>query len=332
MRLCRVPGPLTQRQITDTFLKLRGQEPSDSEQAILQRLPGLARDPNFEEGTRSFIDVDFANVAQARDVSSFAINPFSGLDERASNWSSSLGALGIEVAAHQCVTLSAGSVNLTNAFRYARRKDLYVALADLTRLSISLGEPIDESVYIHNVSVPDLVLFDGMSNISFVTFNDCYFDNIDLSDMADDSLLPRFTSCFVGSLLGRFGLADLPPGVFTDNCVIEEFPDSPDRNAAVMASGLPAGVRVTITILRKLYMQSGRGRLESALSRGMDQDERIRVPGSLALLQRENMAHSTRIQSRKVWLPNRSRQGRALRFVEAPRGSGDLLYSEASKL
>ena len=271
-------------------------------------------------------------MAQARDVSSFAINPFADLDERASNWSLSLNPLGIEVAAHQCASSLGVSANLTNSFKYAARKDLYVALADLVRVGIALGAPIDESAYVHNVSVPSLTLFDGMPNTSTVTFNDCYFDSIDLSDIADDSILPHFTSCFIGSLLGRFGISDLPSGIFADDCIFDQFPDSPDRNAAVMSTSLPVGVRVTITILRKLYLQPGRGRLEGALSRGMDQDERTRVAGCLSLLQKENMTYSTRIQSRKIWLPNRSSQGRAVRFIEAPRGSGDPLYSAASEL
>jgi hypothetical protein len=292
----------------------------------------LSRDPNFEEGTRSFIDADFASAAQARDVSNIAIIPFSQIDERAINWSSSLSALGIEVAAYQYSVLSPGGGHLTSAFRYAKRKDLYVAAADLTRMSIVLGYSVDEQVSIHDVYVPHLMMFDDMPNISSVVFSGCLFDEVEISDTVDESSLPHLNSCYIESVLGRFGVSDLPTGVFSDDCDFGQFPDSPDRNAAVMSSGLPVGIRVVITILRKLYMQPGRGRLESALSRGMDQNERVRVGDCLSLLQREKLTSLTRIQSRKIWLPNRSSQVRALQFIEAPRGSGDPLYSEASKL
>jgi hypothetical protein len=325
-------GPLTQREITDAFLKLRGQEPSDSEQAILQRLPGLARDPNFEEGTRSFIDVDFASVAQARDVSNFAINPFSGLDERISNWSSSLSMLGIEVASHQYSATSTGIDKLSSSLKYATRKDLYVALADLVRISLTIGSSVNESILIDNTHIPSLTFFEGMPDISAVTFSRCLFDEVDFSDLIDETRLPSLQACSIESLLGRFGVSDLPMRVISEDCTFERFPDSPDRNAAVMSSSLPVGVRVIITILRKLYMQPGRGRLESALHRGMLTEEHGRVSTALVLLQREGMASSTRVQSRKIWLPNRSAQGRALRFIEAPRGSDDPLFAEASKL
>ncbi len=325
-------GPLSQREITDAFIRLRGQEPSDSEQAILQRLPGLARDPDFEEGSRSFIDVDFASVAQARDISNFAFNPFGRIEEKAAGWRASLSALGVEVAAHQYSVLSPGNGHLANAFKYALRKDLYVALADLVRMSIVLGHSIDEPVPIDDVQVPSLTLPDDMPDLSSVVFSNCLFDEIEFGDSIDDARLPRFDSCFIQSVLGRFGVSDLPPGIFSDSCIFEQFPDAADRNAAIMSSSLPVGVRVTLTVLRKLYMQAGRGRLEGALSRGMAQDERIRVAASLSLLQKERMVYPTRIKSRKIWLPNRSSQIRALQFIEAPRGSGDSLYGAASKL
>ncbi|MGH7930239.1 MAG: hypothetical protein ACREQV_20875, partial [Candidatus Binatia bacterium] len=49
-------GPLTQRQLTDVFFHVRGQEPSDAERVILDRLPGLGREPDAGAGTRSFLD------------------------------------------------------------------------------------------------------------------------------------------------------------------------------------------------------------------------------------------------------------------------------------
>jgi|SRR6266568_3016060 len=324
-------GPLSQREIRDAFVGLRGQEPSDSEQAILQRLPGLARDPNFEEGTRSFIDVDFASVAQARDVSNFAIDPFGGIDDRAVKWRMSLPALGIEVAAHQASRVVQEPGNLKNAFKHASRKDLYVALADLARISIELGYAIEESLLVDGVQVPSLSLPDDTPSCRSTVFINCLFEEMEFGDLADHNMLPHFESCFIQSVLGRFGESDLPAGIFSD-CIFEEFPDSPGTKAAILSSGLPVGVRVTLTILRKLYMQPGRGRLQSALGRGMAPDERTHVTGCLALLQRERMVSSTRIKSRTIWLPNRSSQARALHFIEAPRGSGDPLYSAASSL
>jgi hypothetical protein len=325
-------GPLSQREITEAFIELRGQEPSDSEQAILQRLPGLARDPDFEEGSRSFVDIDFASVAQARDVSNLAFNPFGNIEQRAARWRSSLNALGIEVASHQFSVLSPVKGGMISSFKYGLRKDLYVALADLVRMSIVLGESMSEPVLVNDVQIPSFSLSEAIPDLSSVVFTNCLFDEIEFAESVNEAFLPHFESCFIESVIGRFGVSDLPAGIFANDCIFEQFPDAADSNAAVMNSGLPVGVRVVLIILRKLYRQSGRGRLEGALSRGMPQEERNRVPACLSLLQKEQLVSSTRVQSRKIWLPNRSSQIRALKFIEAPRGSGDSLYSEASKL
>ncbi|MGW3772827.1 NACHT domain-containing protein [Actinomadura verrucosospora] len=325
-------GPIAQREIIDAFVLVRGQEPSEAEQAILQRLPGLARDPDFEEGTRSFIDADFASVAQARDVSNFAFSPYSSDEKRLDKWAASLNTLGIEVAAHQYLTMAPNNGHLNNAFKYASRKDLYVVLADLVRIAIDLDHELDETVVVDGVHVPSLSLSQDVPDLSNVVFSNCLFDSIELGDGVDDGMMPHFDKCFIETLLGRHGINDLPSGKFSDDCDFGEFPDAMDRNAAVMASSLPVGVRVILTILRKLYLQRGNGRLEGALSRGMSPEERTLVQAALTLLFRERMATPTRIKTRTIWLPNRANQGRALRFIEAPRGSGDSLYSAASEL
>lgn len=325
-------GPISQREIRDVFVKLRGQEPSDSEQAILQRLPGLARDPDFEEGSRSFIDADFASVAQARDMSNYALNPYQDIHEQAHSWAAALSGLGIDVAAYQYTKIAPNNGQLMHAHKNASRHDLYVAQADLVRMSIELGYSPSESVYVDSVHIPSLALPDDLPDLKDVTFSNCLFDRIDFGGNVDPLSVPSFNNCYVHAIYGRLTRSDLPDGKFSDTCDIDEYPDAMERNAAVANSDLPAGVRVVLIVLRKLYMQPGRGRLESALSRGLPQEERQRVAGCLSILQKENMATMVRVKSRTIWTPNRAAQQRAFRFIEAPRGSGDPLYMLASSL
>jgi hypothetical protein len=326
-------GPIYQRDIIEAFVGVRGQEPSDSEQAILQRLPGLARDPELEEGSRSFIDADLAGVAQARDMSDYASNPYHGIEDRAVSWELALSALGIDVAACQYARRVPGKGHLMHAHKHAARRDLNIAQADLVRISIQLGHSIDEPVSVDGVHIPSLLLSDNIPNLSGVSFNNCLFDRIDFDgDVIEASRLPHFDSCYIHEIYGRQGWLDLPPNTFSENCEIDAFPDAVDRNSAIASTSLPPGVRTVLTILRKLYLQAGRGRLEGGLSRGLPQEERTLVLNCLTLLQKEGLAVPIRIQSRKIWVPNRSAQRRALQFIEAPRGSGDSLYGLASRM
>ena len=87
------------------------------------------------------------------------------------------------------------------------------------------------------------------------------------------TLLPRFKGCFFAEVHGHVSSKDLPPTVFDKECLFGEFPESLETTDAILDLDLPLGVRVLLTMLRKLYQRSGRGRRENALYRGLDQKE-----------------------------------------------------------
>ncbi|GIF01802.1 hypothetical protein Ari01nite_92660 [Paractinoplanes rishiriensis] len=325
-------GPLTYSEITEGFALIRGQEPSDDQRTILHRLPGLAVDADAQQGTRYFIDADLAAAAQARDVSEFILTPVLTGDSVASRWNVSLTQLGVDVVAIQCkdniTEKLVGAAAIT-----AVRADLDVLAADIVRASLALGCGLDNStVNIDGVHVPSLELFEGQPDLSSISFSNCIFESLEISGEVDPRLLPSFDGCYIDVLFGRAGASDLPAQRFAANCTFGDFPDSLERNASVVASDLPIGVKVVIVLLRKLYMQRGRGRAESALLRGMPQSERGLVPAALAILQKEKLATQVKINSRPVWLPDRASQKRVHGFVTAPRGSDDSLYGEAAAL
>ncbi|MFC8917145.1 hypothetical protein ACFT5C_15375 [Streptomyces sp. NPDC057116] len=325
-------GPLTYSEITEGFKFTRGREPSDDQRTILHRLPGLGSDPNFEEGTRKFIDVDLASAAQARDVSSFILNPF-GLDaDNAASWSESLGQSGVDVAALQCATsINAGSVE--NALLFAKRNDLDVLSADVARVALACGiQVVGSSCRVGDVVIPRIEIYEGCADFSGAHFSRCLIEFLELDGEIEDRFMPTFDSCHFESVIGRFGENDLPRGVFQGNCTFGEFPDMAERNADVLRSSLPRGVRVMVTVLRKLYMQRGRGRAEGAFVRGMPQEDRALVPDCLDVLRREGLVSSIKLNGRTVWLPARSEQKRVREFVAAPRGSGDPLFGAASRI
>ncbi|MGW0933229.1 NACHT domain-containing protein [Streptomyces sp. NPDC002644] len=323
-------GPLTYAEITEGFKFVRGREPSDDQRTILHRLPGLGSDPNFEEGTREFVDIDLASAAQARDVSSFIINPFAVDVQTAQTWSQSLLQSGIEVAALQCREVASDGA-ITTALSFAQRNDLDTLTADSARLALSLGIPVHGSFNADQVLIPHLEFYEGFGDLSGIQFSHCGIETLVLDGEIDARNMPRFEGCWFERVIGRFSQEDLPAAAFSA-CTFGEFLDSFERNADVLRSSLPAGVRVMVTLLRKLYLQRGSGRAEGALVRGMEQASRELVPACLDIIRKENLATSIRLNGRIVWLPSRSAQKRVNAFVSAPRGSGDPLFGMANRL
>lgn len=89
-------------------------------------------------------------------------------------------------------------------------------------------------------------------------------------------------------------------------------------------------MRVLLTMLRKLYTQSGSGRKQSALFRGLDQRARQVVPEILDFLVREELAIKSSVGEETVWFPVRSESVRGRRLRSASTESKDLIVQKAA--
>ncbi|WP_432082003.1 NACHT domain-containing protein [Streptomyces sp. WAC 04229] len=326
-------GPVSMRDIVDAFTIVRKRPPSDRELTLLQRLPGLGgEEEDSENGTRRFVDQDLASAAQAAHVSRFVIDPYGNYAGfQPTQWHSAMEPLGVEVATEQISNFQVQRGILRTALARAIKTDCYELAADLVGVAIASGFDITkEGTSKHTVSgsvIPSLDLGEGGPDLSGVEFTDCMFEELVLSGDPDPSLLPLFNQCSFFTVIGRLGETDMPLGRFTD-CTFESFPDAADRNAAIMESAiLPAGTRVVMTLLRKLYLQRGRGRKDSALTRGMGGNDAALVTPAMQLLQQEGLAVPTRQGKNKIWLPDRSAGPRVRQFLAAPRVGDDPLVS-----
>jgi hypothetical protein len=135
--------------------------------------------------------------------------------------------------------------------------------------------------------------------------------------------LPVFSSCYVGEIEGRLSIDDLPVGLFDEQCVIDAFASSEKTTKAIINSDLPLGVKVLLTILKKLYQQSGSGRKEKALMSGLDHHARRLVQDVLKIAQAESLAIPYKRGVLSLWLPNRNLSARAAKIISAPTESGD---------
>lgn len=323
-------GPLNANAVISSFEEICGYSPDDRGMMLLQRLPGLGVNTDEEE-TRSFIDEDFVDACRAGDIMEFIDNPYSEGALASFPLERGIGTLGASISGQKCRARSVTSGKLGAAITKAREGTTQHLICDLVRVSFEAGVRVEDSFFIRGLLIPEMDLPQGLPDTSGVEFQDCFFGRLGIDSDADERHLPRFRVCYIGVLEGRLSERDLPVSRF-DGCVIEEFAAETATTDSVLALDLPLGVRVLLTILKKLYEQRGSGRRENALFRGLDHRARRIVPDVLRLLQREGLADCCKRGTDTIWLPDRAGRKRVGRIVASPSASEDPLVVAARSL
>jgi hypothetical protein len=316
-------GPLTPEQIIEGFKEICGYPPDEKGMVLLQRLPGLGIDRSDEQ-TRKFVDDSFADVCRSGDVCEFIMHPYDydlSLFEKSDCTMNELGRslTGDSVAA---AGASGSKVNASLEHAYSKGAS-EVLKADLCLTFIQSGWAIKGQVVVAGAFVSDLVLDDDLPSMPGLAFRDCYFSRIYLAEEVSNENLPRFYSCYVGEIEGRRSRFDIPEGLFDEACIIDSFVGSERTTKAIISSDLPLGVRVLLTVIKKLYQQSGSGRKEKALISGLDHHARRLVQDVLKIAQSESLAIPYKRGGLSLWLPNRNFTARAARMLSAPSESDD---------
>ncbi|HUT32480.1 MAG TPA: NACHT domain-containing protein [Planctomycetota bacterium] len=325
-------GPVASEQVQEAFEEICGYKPDEQAMVILQRLPGLGVGPDGGDN-RSFIDEDFADTCRAGDLVYFCEQPFgseTGLLEEAE---CALGALGVEVAALALSRIPGAEGKLGAAIQRTNQLGAADMLrADLVRIVAAMGISLPCALQIQGILIPDLEISGSAGDISRARFTDCYFMRLDVDPQVEGSRVPKFSACFIAEMDGRVSRDDLPAGAFDSECVFDAFRESVETTSSILDLGLPLGLRVLLTVLKKLYVQRGKGRKENALFRGLDQRSRQLVPDALRLLQSHGLATQYRRGGLHIWLPDRSQMARTGRLLVSPSTCGDPVIKEASAL
>jgi hypothetical protein len=324
-------GPITADSVVEAFRQVCGYSPDERGMVLLQRLPGLGIDRE-EEGTRAFIDEDFADACRAGDIVRFIEHPFDVEPAILTTIECATGALGIAVASSHCISRRYSVGKIDAAIRRAEEICPGYVPADLARVAMDCGLAVEHQLYIRDVYIPELEFTSSMGNLRRVEFQDCFFSRVGVDPEVDAEQLPRFKGCFIDEIDGRVSRRDLPTEVFDDGCVVESFVTAAATTDAVMTLGLPLGTRVLLTVLKKLYQRRGSGRRENALFRGLDHHARRLVPDILRLIHREGLAAPFRKGEVTIWIPDRSSMRRVGKIIAAPTSRDDLLLRDVAAI
>ncbi|WP_142096680.1 hypothetical protein [Bordetella hinzii] len=333
-------GPLTQQQIRNSYIQICDSEPDEQANLLLQRLPGLGvyRD---EDDSRTFVDLELAEVCRARDVTDFIVNPYGMLQD--DGWRSAVSLasafVGQTAITRICRNLKQipnfSKASIDSAFdSTSGMGDIGSLRADIAALCIEYPYAPKAVTNIEGEIFESYVLACWSSDVDFsnLMFKDCLLETIELSESSQDSLLPRFQSCVFMSIKGRSNQADLPKEKFDDKCTYENFSDSSNTQAAILNSALSRGEKVVLTILRKLFVQSLSGRAESALFRGLDLNDRQLIPEAIKLLHNHGLIVLYNRGDGNVWIPVRKEINRARKILATPNACDDPAMSEAKTL
>lgn len=258
-------GPLSPDDVIRGFKEICGYAPDARGMILLQRLPGLGID-RPDEQTRRFIDEDLADICRAGDVFEYVQYPYDFDLDLFRDSECILGRLGLSSAARRLTDAGCTETKANAGLEHASSKHASEAIkVDIARILIEGQWKIDKPLALKRILIPFLEFDENSPDCSSLVFQDCYFSKLDLDRSAISSQLPHFRNCYVGELEGRLSENDLPEEIFDEECVIDRFVGSDKTTKSLMDLDLPVGTRVMLTILKKLYRQSGSGRKEKAL-------------------------------------------------------------------
>lgn len=326
-------GPLSPSEMSEAFQECCGYSPADQALTVLQRLSGLGTDPAKDDGSRSFIDLDFADACSAGMVWKFLDDPFT------TKWPVGpaqikrvLGDVGIGVAARNFKANASGDGRLKAAIGAIEKGHAgEVIKFDLLQLALATGHEISQQVFIDEIDVPGFSISASQTWLGRVSFSNCTIMRLQIEPSVSAVNSPNFVGCIIDEVDGRVSEKDLPTGRFSD-CLIETYSDDIKTNSAVFKTEAPIGVKVLLSVLKKLFVQSLSGREESALSRGMEPLSVGIVPEVLAILRRFNFAIRSDRSTDKVWLPVRRKKAEVLEILSAPMTSQHPLVVACRKL
>lgn len=331
-------GPLRPEHLKRAYSEVCGFEPDDQAWLILQRLPGLVI-YEVEEDSRKFIDGEMVAVYRAGDLADFANDPMGSL--ASTDFADALSQCGTVIGGHAIaiarrkLKFDLNTNKLHSLFSSIPEKSDFNALrADLLLLAISLRISIPFPLNIEGVFFqPDSFEIDeDTPNICGISFQDCYFEELQFDVTTESSKMPIFRDCVVQRLLGKRSLEDLPSEKFVKT-EIHEFEMAASTNASIRAvQNLSTGEKVLLTVLRKLFVQSLGGRSEPALYRGLDTTERQLVDPVIKLLQQQELVTLVNRGDGAIWIPVRRKLDYIRKLLANPSAPGDQLMEVAREM
>lgn len=317
-------GPISTRELQETFERIRGALPVENAAVMLQRLPSLGR-IDQDSADRQFIDTYILDGLRATGIIRM-VDADEDMKAKyaAQQWSNPLRALGQQIVAREFTNRPNGYINLAKKAASHNNRTL---ASDIVAASARAKEPVDFS---------GMIVTDAA--ISELDLENSFLSNLAIDESTiEELILPKvppkqveIRGCAITKISGVSSASGLPSW-FVDNDV-EEF-DSVRTMSRIREVGLNPAHEVLVVILKKTFFQPGTGRKEEALLRGFESGKHNKVVRRvISALVGENFLGSFKGDQGTVYTPNRAMTARAKRMLDELKASQDELWVKVEGL
>ncbi|ACJ01444.1 NACHT domain-containing protein [Rhodospirillum centenum] len=316
-------GPVHLNNIYSIFEGVFSMPPDEKASTLIFRMPGLTS-ASGQEDAREFIDDDYVDACRSGDIIRFIESPHDPKSELLDESTINMGDLGASLSAYKLS--GATAKKLSAALDSAARRNAPCLSFDVLRVM----QQINASYVGPNIKISDGFFSEyqisASPDLSKVTFSECYFNVVEIDEGANAG--PEFVKCQIEKVVGCIGQKDLPSFVASSADGISKFEDEAQTNADILDLPMPMSTKVLMTILRKLFVQAGRGRRENAFYRGLDGRSKVYVPEILQIIEKMEFASPSKNSGPVVWFPNRSLARDAHEILQAPLHSNHPLAAQ----
>jgi hypothetical protein len=311
-------GPIFQSDLEHVFKAKFGYDPDDKALTLLQRLPGLTTESQ-QDGSRFFIDGHFVEVAKTGDVRQFIENPYAyEIVANAEDWVESLSFEAVEFLCHQIKEINVGQ--LSSAASVANESGKTVLTGDIVQCISIRGEAWTMGgLILQDTMFPVIELRSG-ANWSSIVFRECIIKQLLAEDHLNLDNWPRFEDCVIGSCIGFSSMESIPIHKF-HGCDIGDFEPVNLTTAHLLHLDIAIPIKVGLSMLKKVFVQPGSGRKESALIRGLDHNEQRYAKGLLTLFIKEGLLVKTKQGGDTVYVPCRDKSAMVKQWLHNPKAN-----------
>lgn len=319
---------ITTDVFNEEFINVVGYQPDPQSLTSLLRICGL-RSSASGDGSRQFIDAELAGALKAGDIVKYVAKPF---DENSVFEIEDLGECP-EITYIICGYLADKTGykigHWNTAIKQAENRKHSAFIHDaFCFFSNSSSESVAD-MHIEGRMIDNLDFADNDRDLSPITFSDCIIHRLKIGNVPE-KLLPTFTDCIIGNI-ETLNDASTFKRIFLGTTDFAEI-SRMETHDEVMDSQLSRPRKVAISILRKLFKQSGTSRERSALYKGLGPHERILVDKVLDELVKEELCYPVTFSKYDLVTPERNSTHRVNLIISQPGLSEDIVMKKIDKI
>lgn len=311
-------GPLFEADFTKSFESIVGNAPDKGSFNIIQRLPGIGID-NQIDGSRKFIDADLCDACRAGDLIKVLLDPYGKEKEIYEDSLYLSGNTCIDMVVYKIEQGVIPKGQIIQSINMISKLGKFGVLKyDFVQLAKRTGTDIDSiNLNISGIDISRLEL-DDWGFWKNITFSDCFVNDmyIDADDLKN---MPSFNQTYISNIYG------INPEHFNEikdhmfmSCEVENIHNYSETNKQIFDLSLCLPEKLLLSILRKVFIQRGKGRVENALTSGVETGSQKYAADILAILQKYKYIYPTTNSTERIWHANRDKQDEVKEILKDP--------------